>query len=312
MNFVSTFHIGLAVLGISATFFYADFYLHGVNTSIGNVVDFFQLLGIRLAHLVILCEAFYQQNTLISFFKNILEVDGIMQKLNFQIGNEFRRMKNTLKAIAAIGFYIGAMLVVLVTIVLNDRGNKSEYQYYLVYWISYIGPYFISCLRYYQSITMVGLIEERLEILNEKLAQLKLFEEEEFLAFPPVQPSVHFKLYMSEMQRPKPRHKSISEDFDKLILFREMFDKLYVASTIVNYSFGLSALINIANDFLAITLNSYFVFLQFQQNIFGYFEILRIIQSIFWSLPHAANILVLCMICYFGAQTVSPALRKIS
>ena len=81
-------------------------------------------------------------------------------------------------------------------------------------------------------------------------------------------------------------------------------------------------LVNIANDFVAITSNCYFIFLSLQNVPLKQDHVLKVIGklylinpntdkliiyvgSIFWSIPHLANVLFISAICHYTVQKVS-------
>ncbi|KAH8289114.1 hypothetical protein KR054_000549 [Drosophila jambulina] len=61
----------------------------------------------------------------------------------------------------------------------------------------------------------------------------------------------------------------------------------------------------VGNDFLAITSNCYWMFLNFRQSAASALDILQIVASAVWSAPHLGNVLVLSLLCDRTAQCVS-------
>lgn len=167
------------------------------------------------------------------FFDHLLKIDlEMMNKLDIRWNFEDQRKINLFFSLSATIFYIGSMLVVLLTISLRQEGSKIFY-YHASYWIAYLVPLLFSCLRYYQIINCVWLIKMRLEILNKRLSNIGIQDEvqEKQRSL-----SIYFELFAKEMKSSNRLKKE--NFFDQLLTFRQIYDKLYVSSTIINYSFG--------------------------------------------------------------------------
>lgn len=292
---VSLVQSAIAVLGVIITCCNFDFYVNGENAGIGNTVDFFQLVSIRLAHVLMLCEAILHRNALESFFENLLEVDRSLMKVDVVVDYKKQRTWNYWRVSLTVIYCIGSQLLVLMTIILRDYGEPM-FPYYVLYWLSYLLPYLFSCARYFQLVTCIWAIKQRFELLNDRLSKAELVGGKK----PKKYMTISSKLY-DEMNIF--RHARPSSDFDDLVLFRKVYNKLYLSSLTINYAFGLSTLINLSNDFLAITLNSYFVFLSLTPS-FTARHVLKVFQSIFWFLPHCVNILAITAASHFTIQTV--------
>lgn len=291
-RFYSLFQIGFSLIALTGTLYEWNLYKNAEKSGIGNMVDFLQLIGMRLAYLTILCESFVQRHSLTKFFVSLSEVDAKMRNVKIDVGFEGKQGKNVLVLLLAITFYLGSQFVVLTMVILRHESQD------FAYWFSYIFPYFVSCLRGYQAINFVWFIKQRFEVLNERLAQICLAEETT-----KVRPSPDIKLYIRET---KPwKHQKVATNFEQLVMFREMYHKLYILSQTVNYAFGVSNLVIIANGFVAITLNSYFVFLRFKSFPMDMDDAYKCVESIFWSLPHLVNIVLLSAACHFTVQQVS-------
>lgn len=270
-------------------------FLSETKSDVGSTVDYIQLVGMRCSQVVILIEALWNERSLIRFFVSVSEIDKKMQTLGIDRNFTNQRAGFSAQLIAASTFYIGTSLLHLTILIL-----RSEYGLILNYWMIYFLPYIVSCVRYFQVFNCIWFIKRRIESLNKKLEKIDMTSE----TVKRIQRPLHFKLYTTDNKfksRPKP-----IKNFDQLILFREAYDKLYVLSTIVSYSFGLSLLVNIANDFVTLTVNSYFVFLRLQK--LPHLErddILRFLESVFWCLPHLMNVIVIAAVCHFTVQTVN-------
>lgn len=298
LKFYSLFQIFLSLFVMAGSIYESNFYLNMESSGISDIVDYLQLIGFRLAHLTTIIEAVYHQKSLIKFFTSLNEVDDMIGKLKSRESFD-HRMSNYYAINSAVVFYIGVQLIALVTIILQRDVQAISYSY----WSSSLLPYFVCCLRSYQVINCVWFIKKRFDILNIALAKVDL--QSNPIKHPVVRSKFRFyKTDGNHLVRSKPM-----ASFEMMIMFRQMYDKLYVLSTIINYSFGLSNLINTAVSFVSITSNIYFTFLSLQNFSLENDDELKILAHIFWSLPHIMNIIAISAACYFTNLTVS---RKLS
>lgn len=294
----SLLHIGLSLLTLSGLYYEKHFYTKGTRSGIANSVDFLQLLLIKLAKLVILIESIREHKMLKNFFEVIAEVDQTSEKLGISPNFRMLRRKNLMTTISSVIFYAGLQVVLLIMILIGEPIQMISF------WSSYIFPYLVCCIRYYQIISCVYLIKTRIEGLNLKLGEMKMGKisfEQNYIK------TVHLELFTMELKS----HAKFNfiRNFEKLFLFRKMYNKLYILSTIINYSFGLSNLVNIANGFVSITANTYFIFLCFQNKPFQHDDYMKILGSFIWSLPHVVNIVALSAVCHFTVYTVSSCFK---
>lgn len=296
MLFYSLFQIGLSVLGLVGSFYECKLYLNRIKNNVGNAVDFFQLVGMKITHFVIICESLYQQKTLIAFFTSLCEFDDAMKQVNINVRFKSSRTKNIVVLFVELIFYFGLPLIPLIILIIRHNYHMINY------FASYILPHLVCCFRYVQVISCVWFIKRRFELLNERLAEINL-QDAPMRIKAQYNHSFDFKLYFKELKcfkQPQPL-----KNFEQIILMRQMYDKLYNLSLMVNYSFGLSNLINVANDFVSLTSNSYFVFLSSQKSPFLVDDAFHIAQTFLWSLPHLVNIVTISAICHFTVQVVS-------
>lgn len=165
----SSLQILVFLLALLSGLYDRDLYLSDQKNNVGNTVDFVQLIGIRMAHLVILFESLFQYKNLMRFYGNLVEIDSLMVKrLNIRLKFDQEIHRNLVTLCLMVSFYFGMEFLVLVALLM--RG-----QYYMVaYWTSYLIPYLVSCFRYYQTISCVVFVKTRFQLLNEKLEYIKV------------------------------------------------------------------------------------------------------------------------------------------
>lgn len=260
-----------SVLAVVRTLQGRDTYLNGTWNNIGFTVDFLQLVGMKAAQCVIFCESLYHSNVLKKYFTTLREVDDVLEKLQVKRSKSDRKRSLAI-LISMITFYVGTQLIVVSINVYREKHLM------VVYWTDYVIAYFISCLRYFQMFHCVWFIRTRVEALNESLSTTN---SEEKWKFNPI------------------------FDFERANQHRQAYHKLYMMSTMVNKYFGISSLINIANDFVTLTVNCYFVFLSLQGAAINFDNVLNVVQSFFWSLPHLVNVVLITLICQLTVDTVN-------
>lgn len=271
-NFTPTESSGLRKWSIFLILFFAipiftvyaehEIFLNKKKSGIVETVDFIQLISMRSSALLIVCEAFLNRKSLMNFFNDLHEIHELMTKINVKINFNRELRKNFIVIMLSMTFYFSCELMVLGCFYLRDTSDLS------IYWSFYIPFYMVCCLRYLQLISFVLIIKRRIDIVNRNLSKISQLTHET-------------------------QH--------KLEVLRQILYKLYSMSLMVNNFFGLSTLINIANDFITVTLNSFFVFVSFQN--LQHNTIVKIFESFFWCTPHCVNIIALATCCQLTLQS---------
>lgn len=297
LRFFSLFQIGCFFVSLLGTFSKRELFLSDTQSDVAHLVDFVQLMGVRVAHLIILCESLIHQKSLISFFESLCEIDEMMKKVKI---DEYPKKKSFVYVGLVVSFYFGAQIVVIWILILREEFHRLSYVWF------YILPFLVICIRDFQIISCVGFIKKRFELINQRLEEIVLNDDKlsVVLSYPSLKTSSTFKLYTSDLKSFK--QPNLIKNAKQLLLIRQMYEKLYVLSTIVNYSFGLSNIVNIAKGFTAITINLYYIFLRFQiVPLQGLDVLIACIQSFFWLLPHMVNIILLSAACHYTSLTVT-------
>lgn len=259
---------------------------------IAHTVDFIQLTGIRFAHLIILFEGLVQRKNLIRLLCKLNDWDLIIQKHynNLQISHETIRKKILLKLLASGTFYLGIQLILLLIILLRQQ-YKFTY-----YWSLYLIPFTVCCLRYVQIYILISLIKDRFDLINRKIEQLQLNSAESQTK------TNHEVLIMTNSTSNTTCDLS---PVQQLIILRQLYDKLWELTNLTNKCFGLSLLVNIGNDFLAITGHCYWIFLTIENVPVGLNDILAVIGSTIWTIPSLVNSFMIASVCHVTVEKVS-------
>ncbi|EDW78243.1 uncharacterized protein Dwil_GK16279 [Drosophila willistoni] len=254
-------------------------------SNIGHTVDYIQLVGIRVAHAGALLETLWQRQAQQNFYTELHEIDHQFSKaLNINVvNNQFRRC-SIRRAMWMLAGYMLSQSFILVTKMLG-----SDHQF-PIYWLYYLLPLLICGMRYYQIFTAVLIIRERLELLLQVLQTLRLSGSSDPFG---VDSDIGKQCIATEMNMRAVSASSLNQ----LVAVRQLYQRLWTLATYLNRSHGLSMLLQVGNDFLAITSNCYWIFLNFRQFVASPYDFLQIVASIVWSAPHLGNVLILALIC---------------
>lgn len=103
----------------------------------------------------------------------------------------------------------------------------------------------------------------------------------------------------------KRKYNMDNPDMKRLLIIRDLYNRLWEVTVTVNNDFGVSILTNVGNDFISITSNCYWIFLNFKSYSGTLQDFLQIASSAIWSAPHLYNVLMLALLCERTIQKVS-------
>ncbi|EDV92377.1 putative gustatory receptor 2a [Drosophila grimshawi] len=249
--------------------------------NIGYTVDFIQLVGIRVAHVTALLEALWQRQAQSRFFTEVREIDHkFASALHLDVDNGQLRRRMIRRAMWILSGYVISQGFILLTKMLASEGH------FVIYWLCYLLPLLVCGVRYFQIYTAILIVQQRLEMLQRMLESLQLSESE------PQKPYVCMSIKEQlEMEA------DAAGCMQRLLSARVLYQRIWMLVSHLNSCYGLSMLINLGNDFLAITSNCYWMFLNFRQFTASPFDFLQIVGSTVWSAPHLVNVLVLALMC---------------
>lgn len=255
------YSLGLVlVFGALALF---SFFFEKIEDEIESTIKFLLLVLIYAVHFSSLVEAFFKRDAQIALVSNFNEVDQLFQrkfrhKSRVSLRQHFSKALVLLLALIAVIFSADIGIYV--------RGNHQVRMNYLA--IFFI-PYVLTFIRYFQIIYFVHMIKTRFEfliqILREVLQQRNTTVIETTITFS-TQVS---KLLSSEKASFKNSVAPIEEKLAQLVdthsveILREVYNKLWQNSQLINTAFGFSLLMNLGYDFLALTTNGYWLFAEF-------------------------------------------------
>ncbi|XP_062140003.1 putative gustatory receptor 2a [Drosophila sulfurigaster albostrigata] len=251
------------------------------TSNIGHTVDYIQLVGIRVAHITSLLEALWQRQTQQRFFAQLREIDrDFASMLHIDVDNAKLRQQMTRRGLWMLAGYIISQSFIIVTKMFSPDHK------FPIYWICYLLPLLVCGLRYFQIYTAVLIVHQRLELLHKLLESLQLNEAD------PQKPYACMCIKEAlQMQV------AAAACMQRLITARILYQRLWLLVGLLNRCYGLSMLFNLGNDFLAITSNCYWIFLNFRQFAASPYDFMQILGSTLWTTPHLGNVLALALMC---------------
>ncbi|XP_017092933.2 putative gustatory receptor 2a [Drosophila bipectinata] len=249
-------------------------------TSIGHTVDFIQLVGMRVAHLVVLLEALWQRKAQRELFAELGEIESLLVKeLHADVDSGRKRLRRQLgrQAVWLLWGYAISQSLILCAKLLGPG------HYFPVYWIYYLLPLMVCGLRYFQIFTAVQIVRWHLDLLLQSLQQLQV-------------KAVVLGDHGGECLEAE------NMAMKRLSAVRIIYQRVWALVSLLNRGFGISMLLLVGNDFLAITSNCYWIFLRFRQSDASLGDILNILASALWSAPHLGNVLILSLLCDRATQ----------
>ncbi|XP_075156406.1 gustatory receptor 2a [Haematobia irritans] len=294
---------------------FADDALIKINANeIGETVDFIQLVGTRMAHIVSIGEALLRKQEQKKFYTELKEIDGIFERsLNIDVNNgKFRRL--TVKR----GLLILCVYVLSEGFILAAHVLSIDKEDFYTYWIFYMMPLMICGLRYFQIFTAIQMVKRRFDKLIMVLDEINLQKptttpadamKNDFFykTMEPVKSVAHstFTLLELSLQKHHKRHNVENPDMKRLLIIRDLYNRLFHTTEILNRYFGISMLVNLGNDFISITSNCYWIFINFKNFSSTTKDFLNIATSAIWSVPHLLNVLILAILCDKTVQSTT-------
>ncbi|XP_054730995.1 putative gustatory receptor 2a [Anastrepha obliqua] len=292
---VCTIIVALVLL-LYGIFTYDDDF-HKSGNDIGHTVDYIQIIGIRVAHAVTILEAFLQRHSQSLFVKQVREIDRIFEcSLNVDVDNRALRTQLIRRGIIMLAIYLASELFILFAkFLVKDR-------HFSIYWLFYLLPFFICGLRYFQIFVAITIIRQRLDKLLLTLNELNLLNSKQKQATNSnSNTNIKFisqTLPIYETSEYLHRHYDMENpDMKRLLIIRDLYNRLWESTGTLNRDFGISILINVGNDFISITSNCYWIFLNFKGYSATLNDFLQIASSAVWSVPHVFNVLILALLC---------------
>lgn len=259
---------------------------------VSSTVDWIQLIGLRLANITAAVESLTSMKEQEHFFEILQNIDKTIENtFNFKFDHRRVRLKSIIHGLAILSLFLACEFFILRQVLVNTA------QVTLSYWFQYFAPLILSGSRYFQIYFYADLINQRIIKVNDFLNEIKLDQ-----APLPLATVKLFNINANGKQ---------GVGFLRLLTLRELYNSLYKVSNVFNRCFGFSILISVANDFMSLTSNCYWMFLSFENTSSRTEDILKIVGSAIWSIPHLFTVMLIVSVCHRAEQNVS-IFRKVS
>ncbi|XP_018794455.1 PREDICTED: putative gustatory receptor 2a [Bactrocera latifrons] len=292
---ICTLLIAFAIL-ILDIFSDGDYFRMSVN-DVGHRLDYIQLMGIRVAHFVSVLEAFLRRHGQNTFIKQVRELDRIFEcSLNVHVDNGHLRQKILRRGVVMIFIFVSVEALKLLVYFLACGRN------FPIYWLFYMLPFLICGVRYFQIFTAIMIVRHRLDKLVTVINELNLLNSKpkQYTA-DNSNTSIKFITQATTVyeitEYLKHQYDMENTDVKRLLIIRDLYNRLWELTATVNKNFGISILTNVGNDFISITTNCYWIFLQFNTFSASLENFLQISSNLIWSITHLFNVLMLAMLC---------------
>ncbi|XP_017871712.1 PREDICTED: putative gustatory receptor 2a isoform X2 [Drosophila arizonae] len=251
------------------------------TTHIGHTVDSIQLVGIRVAHATALLEELWQWQAQSQFVAQLRQIDlDFVSLLQLDVNYGQLRRQMGRRALYMLSGYVVSQGFILFTKIMSLDIK------FMVYWLSYLLPLLVCGMRYFQIYTFILIVQQRLELLLSMLDSLQLYEA--LPEKPYICNTINEKLDMKTQA---------AACMQRLLAARKLYQSLWMLVALLNRCYGLSMLVNLGNDFLSITSNCYWIFLNFRQFAASPYDFMQIVGSALWTAPHLSNVLILALLC---------------
>ncbi|XP_067635484.1 putative gustatory receptor 2a [Eurosta solidaginis] len=256
------------------------------NTRLDDTVDFIQFSGIRIVHLVIVTEAFINRHHFAEVVERVREIDRMYVRwLNVDVDNGHLH-----RCILRWGTIMAALYITIESFIIIAQIFSKE-SFLSVYFILYLVPFFIVGLRYFQIACFLSVIRQRLVKLVLTLHELDLLHGIQKL---------NHDLSTDFVSSEYPQYRGTcleNADLHRLNIIRDLYNRLWELLLLLNENYGYSICANVINDFISITANFYWVFLNFYSNSSTREEILQTTSGVLLCVPHIFNLVTFTLLC---------------
>lgn len=243
-----------------------SFYFNELGDNLESTVNFLLLALVNFTILITLLESVWKRKAQSEIWENFQAIDDILQnKFSHTIQVHLRRHFATVFLL-----YVLFLTVILgVDVVIILRSHATEDLKTLAY---YFAGYTFSSMRYLQSIYVIWMIRKRLGFLNKTLTDIIAQKEKTQIATVSFSSTIHTirslgmgmeKRSSSKVVPFDPTMVQLPIELTALDALRDVYHKLWINSQLFNRAFGLSVLVNIGYDFLALTTNLYWIIVSF-------------------------------------------------
>lgn len=247
-----------------------SFFFKQLENDLESTVNFLLLVLVNFTILITLLETLHKRQAQKEILDNFQAIDDILQtKFSHTIQVHLRRHFSSV----ILMYVLILALILAADIAIILKSNATEDLKSLAY---YFVGYAFSSMRYLQINYVVWMIRKRLVFLNSTLVELIRQKETnsaiKTVSFKSTIQTIRFLNMELDSGGVGPKNRiapfdqklaTLPMELTALDVLRDVYHKLWINSQLFNKAFGLSVLVNIGFDFLALTTNLYWIIVSF-------------------------------------------------
>lgn len=298
-NVYSVLNIGIRISILMYTILSDSLFIRTSGTRIIATIDTLLICGVRLLEILILLEAFVKRYHEVRFLESLLQIDAILRNC-LHIDLKYKKLQRD--GLIKSFIWIGIFLAIEVTII----GLWSKDTTRLYFCLTYLIPFLISSLTYYQIIIYVDLVQHRFKVLKRIISEMDANQQptNRETGLTPVEPNyctrkVSNNLFCNDFSgKMHVNFDSAFEEhiFERFAIIRDVYFRLWEETTLINERFQWSMVMNIGNDFLSLLSNFYWLFMCMFHNTIC--EDMSITGVFMWSIINVLHIFMLSRACH--------------
>ena len=274
----SIWSVGLFAISL-ARFLYGFRFAVIVQAPIESIVGIITLASLRFIGLIFLMEAFVKRAKHIQILNKLIAIDAIfLNQLNVPIRYNIEKRQTVGFMLTVVSLVL--MIIVPSAIIVFSGQNEMP----LEFWIACQPAFLWSTISYVQTIIYVKLVQFRFSLLNKQLNRL-------------IALNANGDTIQHFLDKELMINRRIQlDDVEKLMILRRIYHQLWEVSNLINECFKWSLPVNIANDFLSLVTNLYWIFLWIidASNTRAAYAVTKIL----WTIVNCMNVCLLAHNCH--------------
>lgn len=256
------------------------------------VIDTVLICGVRLLEIIILLEALMKRKLDKTLIENFEIIDKMMKE-RLKIDMDFQHFyrKNLIYLIC----WIGIFLSISATIIYLSVGDLN----YVYFRLTYFVPFFLSSLAYYQINLWINLIQRHFRILKTFISHLECDTTKH-----PTKMANSLETFQSTLATDYHRIINLNSNLSynsailikHFIIVRDLYNRLWIQTNLVNERFRWSTILMIGNDFISLLSNFYWMLICMLH--YSMCRDMSITACFLWSLLNILHIFLLCGTCH--------------
>lgn len=263
-------------------------------------IDTVLICVVRLLEITILIEALIKRKLEIKFMENLQQIDEII-KNRLHVDSDYGALYRY--CVLSISIWIGIFLLAEGTLIYLSYKNSN----YFYFCLTYLPPFFVSSLTYFQIIIWVNLIKYRFKILKRFIdgMERETKTEREHSCGTGTNSIIFVKPLHSLFHRggdfDRKLHSNLNSIhdaylFDRFIIVRDLYQRLWDQTNLVNERFRWSMVVNIGNDFISLLSNFYWMIICLLD--YSICRNMSVAGCFLWSFINISHIFALCRMCH--------------